>query len=778
MPEDGKIVFKVESDSKNIDKALDETEEKVKKQADKVDEALKKGAQKTGKTVSDDIKNSTDKVTGGLEHGISGLGSGFAKIVALGKSASDKIGSTFNGIASPITGVFTSVTDKVKNRFSNLTGQIKTGVSEAADAVKRAAGIAETSVEEDAAKAEKKVKDAAKNAGDSVNTSAKKSTKETTDTVSAGHGKLAGMASGLGLALGGAFAAGTTAAVAFGKKGIELASDLNEVQNVVDTTFGKNSDKIEAFSKKAASSFGLSELQAKQYTSTLGAMYKSMGLSSQATLEMSEKMTGLAGDFASFYNLDPADAFEKIRAGVSGETEPLKQLGINMSDANLQAFALSEGIKTQVGKMTQAQQATLRYNYLLSVSKDSQGDFAKTSSSFANQQRIMAMEFDQISASIGSALLPVLNQLLSAIRSMFLENGQATEGLKAFFQQLASIALKALPPLLAAFGQLMPVLMSLVSQLLPPLLNTLNAVTPPLVKMTAALLPVIVSLIKELLPPAVKIFNEIMPLAVQLLNQLLPPLLQIVRALLPPLLAVINAILPPVMQIIRALLPPLIGLLKSIAPVIQALAPLISWLAAVVGDVLGAQFKTMAPIITNFINVLKNIIRFVKDVFTGNWKDAWAAVKDIFGNLFAGLGGLVKLPLNTVINVVNAAIKGFNKIKLPDWVPGLGGMGINIPLIPHLAKGALAFGPQLALVGDNPNASVDPEVVAPLSKLKTLMTASIEAVLQVTSPSAPREMPVNVVVQPAPVELNADARKLGLAVTGSQWAQTSTRRYR
>lgn len=218
--------------------------------------------------------------------------------------------------------------------------------------------------------------------------------------------------------VGASFAAMTAGAVAFGVKSIDLASDLNEVQNVVDTTFGGSADKINKWAKTAGESFGLSELAAKQYTSTMGAMLKSMGMSEDATTDMSIALAGLAGDMASFYNLDAADAFEKLRSGISGETEPLKELGINMSVANLEAFALSEGITTAYDSMTQAEQATLRYQYIMQATADAQGDFSDTSDSLANQQRILQMEVETLSADLGQALLPAALGVVEGLRSL------------------------------------------------------------------------------------------------------------------------------------------------------------------------------------------------------------------------------------------------------------------------------------------------------------------------------------------------------------------------
>lgn len=203
----------------------------------------------------------------------------------------------------------------------------------------------------------------------------------------------------------------------FGKAAVDVASDLGEVQNVVDTTFGEEgAQKINEWAMSAAEAFGESELQAKQFTATIGAMFKSMGLGQKDIEEMSIGIAGLAGDMASFYNLDPTEAFEKLRAGISGETEPLKQLGINMSVVNLEAYAMSQGITTAYEEMSQAEQATLRYQYIMQATADAQGDFSKTSDSFANQTRILQLEMQTLAAEIGQDLLPIALELTSWAR--------------------------------------------------------------------------------------------------------------------------------------------------------------------------------------------------------------------------------------------------------------------------------------------------------------------------------------------------------------------------
>ena len=204
----------------------------------------------------------------------------------------------------------------------------------------------------------------------------------------------------------------------WGNAAVQAASDLQEVQNVVDVTFGSSANKIESWAKKAGSQFGLTETQAKKFTSTLGAMMKSAGISGDEIVEMSTSLSGLAADMASFYNLDFETAFQKIRSGISGETEPLKQLGVNMSVANLEAYALSQGITKTFSSMSQGEQTMLRYKYLMQATADAQGDFARTSDGFANSQRRIQTSMESIKTSIGNVLLPIVGEATSAVAGL------------------------------------------------------------------------------------------------------------------------------------------------------------------------------------------------------------------------------------------------------------------------------------------------------------------------------------------------------------------------
>lgn len=197
--------------------------------------------------------------------------------------------------------------------------------------------------------------------------------------------------------------------------GIQMASDLQEIQNVVDVTFGNNAKEVNEWAKTSVEAFGLTELQAKKFSSTTGAIINGMGVTGKKATEMSKRVAELAGDMASFYNLEHEAAFEKIRAGIIGETEPLKALGIVMTETNLSAFALAEGMEKPYKQMSESEKVMVRYNFILEKTALAHGDFARTSDSYANSQKTLQNTIDSLGVSFGEGLLPGLGQFNTMI---------------------------------------------------------------------------------------------------------------------------------------------------------------------------------------------------------------------------------------------------------------------------------------------------------------------------------------------------------------------------
>lgn len=225
-----------------------------------------------------------------------------------------------------------------------------------------------------------------------------------------------GLAKKAGIALAAAFS--VKKLVEFGAQCIELGSDLQEVQNVVDVTFPRMGSQVDAFAKEAAASFGLSETMAKRFTGTFGAMAKAFGFSEKAAYEMSTTLTGLAGDVASFYNISQDEAYTKLKSVFSGETETLKDLGVVMTQNALDAYALANGYGKTTQAMSEMEKVALRYQFVQDQLSASSGDFIRTSDSWANQVRILKLQFDSLKATIGQGLINVLTPVIKVINTI------------------------------------------------------------------------------------------------------------------------------------------------------------------------------------------------------------------------------------------------------------------------------------------------------------------------------------------------------------------------
>ena len=196
--------------------------------------------------------------------------------------------------------------------------------------------------------------------------------------------------------------------IKFGKQAVDTASDLEEVQNVVDVAFQDMSYKMEQFAETAIDTFGISDLTAKQTGSTFMAMAKGMGIANGNASDMSIALTGLSADMASFYNKGQDITRTALNSVFTGETETLKQFGIVMTEVNLQNFAYQQGINKKVSAMSQAEKVQLRYNYVMKQTALAQGDFARTSDSWANQTRILSERWKQFLGIMGKGLIQVL----------------------------------------------------------------------------------------------------------------------------------------------------------------------------------------------------------------------------------------------------------------------------------------------------------------------------------------------------------------------------------
>lgn len=314
----------------------------------------------------------------------------------------------------------------------------------------------------------------------------------------------------------------------------------------------------------------------------------------------------------------------------------------------------------------------------------------------------------------------IITEVGTAIKNAFFSSGAGVldtfrEVLPTIINTLQSGLLPLLPMIANLFMEILPLIGQLVTALLPVLGQLISAVITVLASLIAEILPVVVQLISAILPLVLQIIQNVLPVFIQLVNTIVPILIQIIQAVLPVIIQLIQTLLPIVMQIINTVLPVFIQLLNTLVPIftniiqailpvlsalLQALIPVIQIVAQVFASVLGSALQSIANIVTNVMQIFQGLIDFITGVFTGNWSQAWEGVKSIFSGIFGGLGEIFKAPIKVVVSAINTVIRGLNKLKVPDWVPGLGGKGINIPEIPGFAKGTNKT-PSTFIAGEN-----------------------------------------------------------------------------
>lgn len=208
---------------------------------------------------------------------------------------------------------------------------------------------------------------------------------------------------------------GAAALVKFGKTALKLGSDLQEVQNVVDVTFGSMSESVNEYAKNAITTAGLSETVAKKYMGTFGAMNNQFGFTTEQSYDMSKAITQLTGDVASFYNLSSDEAYTKLKSIWTGETETLKEIGVVMTQNALDQYALANGYGKTTAKMTEQEKVALRYSFVQDKLRLASGDFVRTQDSWANSTRVLTLRWQQFMATVGQGLINVLTPLVKML---------------------------------------------------------------------------------------------------------------------------------------------------------------------------------------------------------------------------------------------------------------------------------------------------------------------------------------------------------------------------
>lgn len=458
----------------------------------------------------------------------------------------------------------------------------------------------------------------------------------------------------------------------FVKEGISYASDLEEVQNVIDVTFGDSADAINQYAKDAIQQYGLSELAAKKYAGSLGAMLKSSGVAGDELTKMSTSLVGLTGDMASFYNLDPEEAFSKLSSAIAGETEPLRSLGINMNVANLEAYALSKGIDKAWSSMTQAEQTTLRYQYIMENTADAQGDFARTSDSFANQSKMLSQQLQSVGGKIGSAFIPYLKDAAKALNEVF--SGQIS--VSEFTGRIISVMRSGAD----ALRQNLPEIQAAAQEILTAIIQIISEGLPLLAELAVPLLMTLTQGILENLPTIVQAGIEVLTALIQGIAQSLPTLIPVATQAIIELVGVLTSPENITMMInaaIELLLALAEGLVQAIPQLVAMIPTIIDNLITAIMDnlpaIIEAGIQIMIALTVGLIESLPELLSSAGDIMSSLWNAIknidWLELgKSIIMGIINGLISLAKSILTTIVNIFKKPI---------EWIKNLGTQAIT-----------------------------------------------------------------------------------------------------
>lgn len=472
--------------------------------------------------------------------------------------------------------------------------------------------------------------------------------------------KLSGIGTGL--------TAGVTVPLAIAGKGVvDAASDFNENLNKIDVAFGNSASEVKAWADTATESFGLSMNQALEATALFGDMATSMGLSQGEAANMATSLSGLAGDLASFKNIGIDQAMTALNGVFTGETESLKQLGIVMTETNLEEFA--NGIGLAYSEMTQAEKVQLRYNYVMAMSKNAIGDYARTSDGTANSMRTFQASVENLSISLGQNLLPMITPIIQKATEMVNAFASADPKIQRTVLAIAGIAAVAGPALIV-IGKIVSSVGSVAS-----VLGTLGGAITKIGGLsgvfTALASPIGIAV--AAITALVGAFAYLMATNDGFRNSIMQTITTIGQSLMP----VIQALMPVIQNIG-------IVLATTIASVLQAIAPVLSQIVTMIGQIIATIAPLIAQLVSQLAPILTTIIQTVGNIVSAVLPPVITIVNAIMGAIQQLLPPIMSV-LTTVIDVVSQIITAITPII--SFIAGVISdiMGIINPIISFVA---------------------------------------------------------------------------------------------
>lgn len=502
-----------------------------------------------------------------------------------------------------------------------------------------------------------------------------------------------GLANAMGQALYNGAIAATRAISGFATSSVGAASDLDETITKVGVVFEDMGPAMVEFGKTSAAALGMSQNEALTAAATYGNLFRAFGTSTEASFDMSKNLVELAADLASFNNIDPEIVLDKLRAGLTGEAEPLKTLGISINETILKERALELALWDGVGVLDANAKAQAAYSLMMEQTSLAQGDFDRTSGGLANQQRILAANVANVKATLGAGLLPIVTAVTKAFNTLIaspafqgaIQNlSKWLEGLSGKLSNLfsglgegggfgdilgnlvggmlggmgqnqakilefgLSFLTSVADGIMAAIPNIVPVVMSLISSIIEFLATALPNLLITGIDILLALIDGIVTAIPQLIDTVVTLIPTMVTTLLKALPRIIEAALNIIIALAKGLIEAIPVLLPEVPKIIEAIFT---AIIESLPLIIEAAVELILALITGIIDMLPTLADQAGKIV---VTIVESVIKLIP-------KLADAGAKLLIG-LWDGIEGKWDWFIDKVIGVAESIVKTVKKI--------------------------------------------------------------------------------------------------------------------
>lgn len=501
----------------------------------------------------------------------------------------------------------------------------------------------------------------------------------------------------------------TAGLASIGGIGVKAAMEQESAMQQVNNIYGKAADSIKDFAENTAIAYNMSTKEAYKYSQVYGNLIQSITDDEKENAQYTQDLLKASSVIASATGRTMEDVMDRIRSGLLGNTEAIEDLGVNVNVALLEstdAFKKFAGDKSwnQLDFQTQQQ---IRLFGILEQTTKKYGDEVNQNTA-TNVQELNA-KMQNLGTTIGEKLLPYFNKIVDKATELidkFSNLSPKTQDLIIKIGMFTAI----LGPVLLILGKFISLggtitgVLSKVASLIASVTTGTNALGGTLTVLTGPV-GIVLGVIALLVGAFTLLWNksetfrnsmtEVGNSIAKTYNDHIKPAIDNIKEIV---LMLWNDVISPLAQF----------LWKTFSPIIETVF-------VTAGKIISSVFDKVGIIIQGITGVLKGLIKFITGIFSKDWGKAWQGIQDVFGSVFEGLKALFKTPINWIIDGINKFISGINKVKIPDWVPAVGGKGINIPTIPRLAKGGIVDKATLAMIGEGKSA----EAVIPLDRTLT-----------------------------------------------------------